>query len=431
MGTYIGQIKVNNGDIAPIGSTLYGTCDTAAATAAKVAVVTGFDKLIEGATVHIKFTNSNIANGPTLAIKPSSSGTATTAKSIKKYGTTAPGTSANTSWQAGSVLSLTYDGEYWQMNGYDNNTVIQKRSMLDGNYEILFSGSTDDSAATTIEAVNKATGLIYNPHKYALTIGTRGTDSTIGFISVAEGGAVTASGEYSHAEGGAVTASGEYSHAEGKNTTASGSASHVEGFYTVANHRSQHVFGEYNISDASTAQAVDRGNYVEIVGNGTSATRSNARTLDWNGNEQLAGNLILTGASGDVNRSNGWNNSVWVSLNSYLGGIGGTFWTKGWTATSTNAVNVKLTDSVDIPPGNYLLIGSSPGNVSGEMAIAVSTSNNLNIFPLYTNIKSRTNFVFHIQAGATVPNVYLKTVASAATTYSNIDQGGFRLIKLG
>jgi hypothetical protein len=133
----------------------------------------------------------------------------------------------------------------------------------------------------------------------------------------------------------------------------------------------------------------------------------------------------------DIIRSNGWNNSIWKSLNSYLGGIGGTFWTKGWTATSSNATNVKLTDSVDISPGNYLLIGASPGNVSGEMVIAVSTSSNLNVYPLYVNIKTRTNFVFHIQAGASVPNVYLKTVASAPTTYSNIDQGGFRLIKLG
>lgn len=40
-----------------------------------------------------------------------------------------------------------------------------------------------------------------------------------------------------------------------------------------------------------------RGTYVEIVGNGKNpSTRSNARTLDWNGNEWLAGGLTTTGA---------------------------------------------------------------------------------------------------------------------------------------
>ena len=36
-----------------------------------------------------------------------------------------------------------------------------------------------------------------------------------------------------------------------------------------------------------------KGNYVEIVGNGNSTARSNARTLDWSGNEVLAGKLTV------------------------------------------------------------------------------------------------------------------------------------------
>jgi chitodextrinase len=39
-------------------------------------------------------------------------------------------------------------------------------------------------------------------------------------------------------------------------------------------------------------------NYVEIVGNGTATdARSNARTLDWAGNEWLAGNLTAAGGT--------------------------------------------------------------------------------------------------------------------------------------
>lgn len=113
---YIGKVTAGGNTGMLVGSTLYGTCETAAATAAKVAVIAGFDTLEPGVTVHIKFTNSNTVASPTLAIKPSSSGTATTAKSITRYGTTAPGTTVPLSWQAGQVVSFTYDGTYWQMN---------------------------------------------------------------------------------------------------------------------------------------------------------------------------------------------------------------------------------------------------------------------------------------------------------------------------
>lgn len=112
--------------------------------------------------------------------------------------------------------------------------------------------------------------------------------------SHAEGYHTTASGNSSHAEGFYTIASGDSSHAEGVETQTSGAASHAEGRYTIANHKSQHVFGEYNIADPSSAVAVTRGTYVEIVGNGASnSARSNARTLDWSGNEALQGSLTL------------------------------------------------------------------------------------------------------------------------------------------
>ena len=116
--------------------------------------------------------------------------------------------------------------------------------------------------------------------------------------SHAEGSETRASGAKSHAEGKGSNASGENSHAEGYQTQASGSSSHVEGQYVTAKNRSQHVFGEYNIADPSTNQATARGNYVEIVGNGAYAHNSNARTLDWSGNEMLTGTLTIGGASG-------------------------------------------------------------------------------------------------------------------------------------
>lgn len=121
-----------------------------------------------------------------------------------------------------------------------------------------------------------------------------------GQASHAEGSETTASGHYSHAEGcDGTTASGVAAHAEGAYTRSIGNASHSEGVGTVANHRAQHVFGEYNILDDSEELPTRRGNYVEIVGNGQAVAnskegiKSNARTLDWAGNEKLAGSLTL------------------------------------------------------------------------------------------------------------------------------------------
>lgn len=107
--------------------------------------------------------------------------------------------------------------------------------------------------------------------------------------SHAEGSYSEASGDSSHAEGSYTTASGDGSHAEGGSTTASGYYSHAEGYNTKASSQNQHVQGKYNIEDTENK-------YAHIVGNGTNdSTRSNAHTLDWNGNAWFAGKLSQEG----------------------------------------------------------------------------------------------------------------------------------------
>ena len=106
-----------------------------------------------------------------------------------------------------------------------------------------------------------------------------------GSYSHAEGSNTTANGSQAHAEGSETVASGTSSHAEGSETVASGSCSHAEGDNTIAASPAQHAGGKYNIED-------DNDIYAEIIGNGADdENRSNARTLDWDGNEEIAGNL--------------------------------------------------------------------------------------------------------------------------------------------
>lgn len=117
--------------------------------------------------------------------------------------------------------------------------------------------------------------------------------------SHAEGWQTQAVGAYSHAEGGIYSpdggsgtqtyASGDYSHAEGRGTEASGEASHSEGVGTIAHGTYQHASGKFNIQDNNNT-------YAEIIGNGTATNaRSNARTLDWSGNEWVAGSMTAAG----------------------------------------------------------------------------------------------------------------------------------------
>ena len=141
---------------------------------------------------------------------------------------------------------------------------------------------------------------------HAEGMGTRAS----GYISHAEGMGTKALGDYSHAEGSQTEASGKNSHAEGirtiasksashaegDSTRASGDFSHAEGYDTKAQGNNQHVQGKYNIADTTSAH---------IVGNGTKYNaRSNAHTLDWQGNAWFAGD-VYTGSTSGKNKDDG------------------------------------------------------------------------------------------------------------------------------
>lgn len=181
----------------------------------------------------------------------------------------------------------TLDGTEYNIKDATARSLIS--NLPANNLQNLVDGSIPGSVRgtyTTPESENYTIGY----YAFAEGMATKAS----GIAAHAEGRNNAATGDYSHVEGRVSTASGDYSHAEGHGTTASGEASHAEGNLTIANHQSQHVFGEYNIADDSTSAATSKGTYVEIVGNGISVSaRSNARTLDWDGNEVLAGTLSV------------------------------------------------------------------------------------------------------------------------------------------
>lgn len=104
----IEQIQIgDNTNYIRIAASAYGICSSQADDQIKIVEMTGFT-LIEGVTINIKFINANTATSPKLNVNN------TGAKNIVLYGTTASGISnLTTGWQAGAILSLTYDGTNW------------------------------------------------------------------------------------------------------------------------------------------------------------------------------------------------------------------------------------------------------------------------------------------------------------------------------
>lgn len=199
-------------------------------------------------------------------------------------------------------------------NDYTNNTASGREAHSEG-YSTTASGmrshaegqsTTASAQATHAEGYNsQATATAAHAEGY-YTEATGKYSHAEGYMSKAqeqyahaEGCSNTASGEASHAEGYSTWADGVNSHAEGRYTTASGEDSHAEGFYTHAASNKQHVQGKYNIIDRDEND-VPLNTYAHIVGNGTSNTkRSNAHTLDWDGNGWFAGNVYVGGISQD------------------------------------------------------------------------------------------------------------------------------------
>ena len=150
-----------------------------------------------------------------------------------------------------------------------------------------------------------------------------------------------------------------YSHVEGQDTVATHYQSHAEGLGTIANGDSQHVQGKYNISDDTS---------LDIIGNGTGAdARSNAYTLDRNGN-------------------------AWYSGEVYVGSNSG---------TNKDAGSVKLAKTTDIPTKT-----SNLTNDSGFLTeIPVASATVLGGIKVGENLNIADDGTLSAQAGTTIKNL--------------------------
>ena len=218
-----------------------------------------------------------------------------------------------------------------------------------------------------------------------------------GHISHAEGLRTEARGLYSHAEGsGSVTgitlASGEASHAEGVDTVASGEASHAQNTGTVAQGLDQTAIGAWNVANGS-AQIKANTDYAFIIGNGTGDNaRSNAFTINWDGDVEAAGDIHATGdisaggrvilnpthltvsksftdTSQRVSLSSGTTNKTVLSVTAPISGI---VMISGYIAMTTNATGNRHSEIKVGGTTVYMDTRAANGTNNGNLGVAAS-----------------------------------------------------------
>ena len=171
----------------------------------------------------------------------------------------------------------------------------------------VMDGEDGKPPAVSIEDIDGGHRVTIGNESFDVMDGRNGDGGGSGLIHILDGaadGSVRTSGASAEsasyklgrnafAEGSATKASGYYSHAEGSGTVASNYAAHAEGTGTIAAGEDQHVQGTFNVEDADSK-------YLHIVGNGTSNTdRSNAHTIDRDGNAWFKGKVFVGGTGQD------------------------------------------------------------------------------------------------------------------------------------
>lgn len=158
--THVSLISAGGTNNRRIASSIYGYCTTAAATAAKtVSLYTGNGTtadgtwaaadLFHGLTISVRFQYANGVASPTLNVN------GTGDKPIYRYGTTAPSTSAATSWTAQAVVDFTYDtllntSGCWVMHStWDNNTTYSSMSQTEAT-----TGTATSARSITAKVLN-------------------------------------------------------------------------------------------------------------------------------------------------------------------------------------------------------------------------------------------------------------------------------------
>lgn len=226
-----------------------------------------------------------------------------------------------------------------------------------------------------------------------------------GMCSHAEGGATLASAVCTHAEGSGTQATNNDAHAEGSDTTASGMYSHSQNRGTIANGDAQTALGKYNVADTTNAV---------IIGNGTAYNaRSNALTIDWNGNVTPSGQVRTSFKSSVAMGSYGSSQTTVPNLVEEVRFSSG--------CSGSASIGTAYTKSgVTIATGwyNFMYMPHRSGGVNGS-----ASGDNCNYGNLFLFGMNNTNGRFVVRVSSSSITEVVKLLTTKETTDYVVEQG--------
>ena len=108
----------------------------------------------------------------------------------------------------------------------------------------------------------------------------------------------------------------------------------------------------------------------------------------------------------------------------------GSFWSLDWIATSSSAINIILTEQKTLAKGVYIAIGNAPTLSITDFAVAIRANKTINAKSVYNTISTLSSLVFTFEILSDDTNVYISSASSASVTFSNLTNGGLRIVKL-
>ena len=190
---YVGTVTVGS-DTHLVGATLYGTCSTAANTAAKVVNCPNFDTIVIGVMIAVKFSNGNTATSPTMNVN------GTGAKNILIHGITALG-GLDWSISEGDISLFVYDGTAWNLiSAADRDTLNQvgsanstsKMYLVGAEYQTANGGSVVGKSNANVYATN---GALHATSYNGYTLGAA-CEKSLGSVASGNTGLVTGGDVY-------------------------------------------------------------------------------------------------------------------------------------------------------------------------------------------------------------------------------------------
>ena len=308
----------------------------------------------------------------------------------------------------------------------DNQLVVGRYNVPESNqYAFVIGNGTADALKNAlavdwdgnlglsggITSLNSSDSVYNNDGIRTGLLALGGGNKAIGSSSVAMGGGNTASGLFSVAMGSGNNASGAISVAMGEHNYINGAHSVTIGKWLTTDFGNQTVIGRYNDYSSNSI-----GSSAFVIGNGTDVnTRSNAMTVDWDGNLKIAKSICslnmgcsTTGggliALGGGNTASG---AYSVAIGAGCRATGQHSLAFGGGNTASGIGSVAFGTGNNTASNSYSISIGTGNTASATYSVAIGSSNTANgpySVDIGYNCHSYADFGFAIGANCTVGN---------------------------